>query len=58
VGSAALQVNDRCFDPEWGKDFWSPKGLQNDSFQGNLIFKEFDFHYRMDALGSRQPDHK
>lgn len=46
------------FDPEWGKDFWSSKGLQNDTFQGNLIFKEFDFHYQMDALGSRQPDHK
>jgi hypothetical protein len=46
------------FDPEWGRDFWSPKGLQNDTFQGNLIFKEFDFHYQMDTLGSRQPDHK
>jgi hypothetical protein len=46
------------FDPEWSKDFWSSKGLQNDTFQGNLIFKEFDFHYQMDALGSRQPDHK
>ena len=46
------------FDPEWGRDFWSPQGLENDSFQGNLIFKEFDFHYRIDSPGSRQPDHK
>jgi hypothetical protein len=45
------------FDPNWGKDFWSPQGLQNDSFKGNLILKEFDFHYRVGALGSRRPDH-
>ena len=46
------------FDPDWGKDFWSPQGLDNDSFKGNLIFKEFDFHYQIDSLGSREPDHK
>jgi len=46
------------FDPEWGKDFWSSQGLENDSFQGNLIFKEFDFHYQIDAAGSSRRDHK
>ena len=46
------------FDPEWGKDFWTPQGLENDSFQGNLIFKEFDFHYQIDAPGSSRRDHK
>jgi hypothetical protein len=46
------------FDPEWGKDYWSPKGLQNDDFKGNLIFKEFDFHFQIDSLGSLRPDHK
>jgi hypothetical protein len=46
------------FDPNWGKDFWTPRGIQNDNFQGNLIFKEFDFHYQMNTLGSREPGHK
>jgi hypothetical protein len=46
------------FDPDWGKDFWSSQGLDNDTFKGNLIFKEFDFHYQIDSLGSREPDHK
>ncbi|MBN2551600.1 MAG: hypothetical protein JXB06_02470 [Spirochaetales bacterium] len=46
------------FDPDWGRDFWSPQGLENDTFQGNLIFKEFDFHYQIDSLGSREPGHK
>ena len=46
------------FDPEWGKDFWSSQGLENDSFRGNLIFKEFDFHYQIDAAGSSRRDHK
>jgi hypothetical protein len=46
------------FDPDWGKDFWSTQGLENDSFQGNLIFKEFDFHYQMDRPGSSRRDHK
>jgi hypothetical protein len=46
------------FDPDWGKDFWSNQGLDNDSFQGDLIFKEFDFHYQIDALGSSVPDHR
>jgi hypothetical protein len=46
------------FDPEWGKDFWSSAGLQNDSFQGKLIFKEFDFHYRFDPRGSSRRDHR
>jgi hypothetical protein len=32
--------------------------LENDSFQGNLIFKEFDFHYQIDAPGSSRRDHK
>ncbi len=41
------------FDPEWNKDFWSPQGLQNDNFKGNLIFKELDFHYQVGSLGSR-----
>ena len=46
------------FDPEWGKDFWSSQGLENDSFKGSLIFKEFDFHYQIDAAGSSRRDHK
>lgn len=46
------------FDPDWGKDFWSNQGLENDSFRGDLIFKEFDFHYQIDAPGSSAPDHK
>ena len=46
------------FDPDWGKDFWPSQGLENDSFQGNLIFKEFDFHYQIDAPGSSRRDHK
>jgi hypothetical protein len=46
------------FDPDWGKDFWSSRGLENDSFLGNLIFKEFDFHYQIDAPGSSGRDHK
>lgn len=46
------------FDPQWGRDFWSPQGLANDDFQGNLIFKEFDFHYLLDTLGSSEPSHR
>jgi hypothetical protein len=46
------------FDPDWGKDFWSTQGLENDSFQGNLVFKEFDFHFQINALGSSRRDHK
>ncbi|UCF97793.1 MAG: hypothetical protein JSV89_21900 [Spirochaetaceae bacterium] len=46
------------FDPDWGKDFWTSQGLKNDDFQGNLIFNEFDFHYRVYILGSCRPDHK
>jgi hypothetical protein len=46
------------FDPDWGKDFWSARGLENDSFKGNLVFKEFDFHYQIDARGSGERDHK
>jgi hypothetical protein len=46
------------FDPDWGVNFWSIRGLENDSFEGNLIFKEFDFHCRIDAPGSSSRDHK
>jgi len=46
------------FDPAWGEDFWTPQGLKNDSFQGALVFKEFDFHYQRDSPGSREPYHK
>ena len=42
------------FDPGWGKDFWTPQGLFNDTFKGNMIFKEFDFHYQVDTPGSRE----
>lgn len=33
-------------------DFWRPKGLENDSFRGLMVLLEFDFHYRLDSLGS------
>lgn len=46
------------FDPAWGQDFWTPQGLENDSFQGSMVFKEFDFHYQRDSAGSREPYHK
>jgi hypothetical protein len=42
------------FDPNWSKNFWTPQGLENDSFLGNLIFKEFDFHYQKDSRGSAE----
>ena len=42
------------FDPNWGVDYWSPNGVDNDSFQGHLILKEFDFHYQKDSPGSRE----
>jgi hypothetical protein len=42
------------FDPSWEKNFWSPAGLSNDTFMGDLIFKEFDFHYQIDIPGSRE----
>jgi hypothetical protein len=47
-----------CFDPSWERDFWTPRGLANDDFQGYLVFKEFDFHYQLDALGSRERLHR
>ncbi|MCF7929225.1 MAG: hypothetical protein K9L68_10650 [Spirochaetales bacterium] len=40
------------FNPDRDKDFWTPKGLTNDTFVGNMIFMEFDFHYQKDNLGS------
>ena len=40
------------FDPAWSRNFWTPQGLENDSFIGNLIFKEFDFHYQKNSRGS------
>lgn len=46
------------FDPGWEKDFWTPRGLGNDDFQGYLVFKEFDFHYQLDTLGSRERLHR
>lgn len=42
------------FDPSWDCDFWTPNGLSNDTFMGNLVFKEFDFHYQVDTPGSRE----
>jgi len=41
-------------DPEWSKDFWLCRGIKNDSFQGNLIFREFDFHFQKDSEGSKE----
>jgi hypothetical protein len=41
------------FDHTWDKDFWTPAGLSNDTFMGDMIFKEFDFHYQVDMPGSR-----
>jgi len=46
------------FDPEWEKDFWTPRGLENDDFRGYLVFKEFDFHYQLDSPGSRTRLHR
>lgn len=46
------------FDPSWGKNFWTPAGLSNDTFMGDMIFKEFDFHYQIDYPGSRGIYHK
>ena len=43
---------------EWEWDFWRPSGLENDSFQGMMVFLEFDFHYRKDMLGSREHHRK
>lgn len=40
------------FNPGRDKDFWTPQGLTNDTFIGNMIFMEFDFHYQKDNLGS------
>ncbi len=40
-------------DPGW-EDFWRPRGLSNDTFEGGLLFYEFDFHYQRDTLGSRE----
>jgi hypothetical protein len=39
---------------DWERDFWRPAGLENDSFEGMMVFLEFDFHYRKDGLGSRE----
>ncbi|MFO7849515.1 MAG: hypothetical protein R6V67_06115 [Spirochaetia bacterium] len=36
------------------RDFWSPRGVENDSFEGLMILLEFDFHYRTDSTGSRE----
>lgn len=33
-------------------DFWTPLGLENDSFEGMMVLLEFDFHYQSDAGGS------
>jgi hypothetical protein len=43
---------------DWEQDFWRPRGLENDSFRGTMIFLEFDFHYRKDSLGSRENHRK
>jgi hypothetical protein len=43
---------------DWERDFWRPAGLANDSFQGLMIFLEFDFHYRKDGMGSREHHRK
>ena len=41
-------------DPDWNTEFWIKRSLSNDTFQGNLLFKEFDFHYRKSSPGSRE----
>lgn len=41
-------------DPDWNTEFWLKRNLSNDTFQGNLLFKEFDFHYRTTGRGSRE----
>lgn len=40
-------------DPGW-PDHWSAQGVENDSFEGDLLLYEFDFHYRRDSRGSRE----
>jgi hypothetical protein len=42
----------------WEHDYWICNGLENDTFEGTLIFKEFDFHYQVDSPGSREQYHK
>jgi|GEM_PF-3389295 len=42
------------FDPAWSRNYWTPRGLENDSFLGNLIFKEFDFHFQKNSRGSSE----
>lgn len=39
---------------KWEEDYWLSAGFQNDTFEGSLIFKEFDFHYQVDASGSAE----
>ena len=36
------------------EDYWRPGGFENDSFQGSMVFLEFDFHIRKDTGGSRE----
>jgi len=37
------------------KDYWSPRGLENDNFKGMMVFLEFDFHIQKDSEGSKEP---
>jgi len=41
-------------DLDWSRDFWISRGFQNDNFLGNLIFREFDFHFQKDSEGSKE----
>ncbi len=41
------------FERGW-TDFWSPRGLENDSFFGQMVLLEFDFHFQTDGPGSRE----
>ena len=43
---------------KWEHDYWLSKGFENDTFEGTLILKEFDFHYQADSQGSREQYHK
>ena len=42
----------------WEHDYWISRGFENDTFEGTLIFKEFDFHYQVDSRGSKERYHK
>jgi hypothetical protein len=41
-------------DPKWEHEHWKKQGLENDSFEGGLLFLEFDFHFQKDNAGSSE----